>query len=130
MISIFPLWTFHLYVTTFRQHLYIKYISLSWYSRACGSYQDFLNRGVVLTRKLLNLLEHTNLPPIEVEFVLLDVSLLCIFCRSLFFLLTFFRLAIISVLSFTDSDYPLGILKHFFGFIHFWKTDIHFSQLY
>jgi hypothetical protein len=24
------------------------------YSRACGSYQDFLNRGLLLTRKLLN----------------------------------------------------------------------------
>jgi hypothetical protein len=24
------------------------------YSRACGSYQDFLDRGLLLTRKLLN----------------------------------------------------------------------------
>jgi hypothetical protein len=31
------------------------YISqLIRYSRACGSYQDFLNRGLLLTRKLLN----------------------------------------------------------------------------
>jgi hypothetical protein len=30
----------------------MKYISLS--SRACGSYQDFLDRGLLLTRKLLN----------------------------------------------------------------------------
>ena len=28
---------------------------LSRYSRACGSYQNFLDRGVLLTRKLLNL---------------------------------------------------------------------------
>ena len=34
---------------------YIIYISLLIrYSRACGSYQDFLDRGLLLTRKLLN----------------------------------------------------------------------------
>ena len=34
---------------------YGVYISqLIQYSRACGSYQDFLNRGLLLTRKLLN----------------------------------------------------------------------------
>ena len=27
---------------------------LIWYSRASGSYQDFLDRGMLLTRKLLN----------------------------------------------------------------------------
>jgi hypothetical protein len=27
---------------------------LIWYSRACGSYEDFLDRGFLLTRKLLN----------------------------------------------------------------------------
>ena len=31
MISIFPLWTFHLYVTTFQYRLHMEYISLSWY---------------------------------------------------------------------------------------------------
>jgi hypothetical protein len=31
MISIFPLWTFHLYVATFQQHLHMEYISPSWY---------------------------------------------------------------------------------------------------
>ena len=31
MISIFPLWTFHLYVATFQQHLHMEYIYLSWY---------------------------------------------------------------------------------------------------
>ena len=57
MISIFPLWTFHLYVATFQQHLhnYGVYSShLIRYSRACGSYQYFLDRGLLLTRKLLN----------------------------------------------------------------------------
>jgi hypothetical protein len=26
----FPLWTFHLYVVTFQQHLHMEYISISW----------------------------------------------------------------------------------------------------
>ena len=30
-VSIFPLWTFHLYVATFQQHLHMEHISLSWY---------------------------------------------------------------------------------------------------
>jgi hypothetical protein len=30
MISIFPLWTFRLYVATFQQHLHMEYMSLSW----------------------------------------------------------------------------------------------------
>jgi hypothetical protein len=34
---------------------YGVYISqLLWYSRACGSYQDFLDKGLLPTRKLLN----------------------------------------------------------------------------
>ena len=41
-------------MATFQQHLHMEYISLSWYSRACGSYQDFLDRGLLLTMKLLN----------------------------------------------------------------------------
>ena len=32
--------------------VYISHLIL--YSRACGSYQDFLDRGLLLTRKLLN----------------------------------------------------------------------------
>jgi hypothetical protein len=31
MISIFPLWPFHLYVATFQQHLHMEYTSLRWY---------------------------------------------------------------------------------------------------
>ena len=30
IISIFALWTFHLYVATFQQHLHVEYISLGW----------------------------------------------------------------------------------------------------
>ena len=36
--------------------MYEVYISqMIRYSRACGSYQDFLDKGLLLTRKLLNL---------------------------------------------------------------------------
>ena len=55
MISFFPLWTFHSYIATFQQHLHMIYISqLIQYSRACGSCRDFLDRGLLLTRKPLN----------------------------------------------------------------------------
>ena len=29
--SLFPLWTFHLYIVTFKQHLHMEYIFVSWY---------------------------------------------------------------------------------------------------
>ena len=54
---IFPLWTFHLFVASFQQAapVYGVYISqLIRYSRACGSFQDFLDRRLLLTSKLLN----------------------------------------------------------------------------
>ena len=52
MISIFPLWNFHLYVATFQQQpAYGVYISqMIRYSRVCGSYQDFIDRGLLLTK--------------------------------------------------------------------------------
>jgi len=31
IISIFPLWSFHLYVATLQRHLHMENISLSWY---------------------------------------------------------------------------------------------------
>ena len=50
-ISIFPLWTFHLYGAC----AYGVYIfQLIRYSRTCGSYHDFLDRGLLLTIKLLH----------------------------------------------------------------------------
>ena len=40
---------------TFQQHLEMECITqLIRYSRTCGSHQDFLDRGLLLTRKLLN----------------------------------------------------------------------------
>ena len=53
----FPIVNFHLYVAIFQQYLHMAYIYISQlirYSRACDSYQDFLDRGLLLTRKLLN----------------------------------------------------------------------------
>ena len=47
----FPIVNFHLYVATFQQHLHMD--QSIRYSRACGSYQDFLYRGLLLIRKLL-----------------------------------------------------------------------------
>jgi hypothetical protein len=50
MISIFPLSVFHLYVETQP----VNGVAVIWYSRSCGSFSDFLNIGLLLTRKLLN----------------------------------------------------------------------------
>ena len=47
----FPIVNFHLYVATFQQHLHMD--QSIRYSKACGSYQDFLYRGLLLIRKLL-----------------------------------------------------------------------------
>ena len=46
MISIFPLWTFHLYVATFQQQLHLEYVS-----RSCGSYDEFLDRGFAANKE-------------------------------------------------------------------------------
>jgi hypothetical protein len=52
---------YHCYLTyfvnlfTFTAPAYGVYLSrLIQYSRACGTYHDFLDRGLLLTRKLLN----------------------------------------------------------------------------
>ena len=44
----FLLGTFHLYVATFKQHLQMEYISVSWYD-----IPDFLDIVLLLTRKIL-----------------------------------------------------------------------------
>jgi len=55
IISIFPLWTPFICSNIPAAPAYWVYISqLIRYSRACGFYLDFLNRGFMLTRKLLN----------------------------------------------------------------------------
>jgi hypothetical protein len=47
LIKMFTLWTFHLYVATFQQHMHMRIMS------ACGSYHDFLDRGKLLSRNVL-----------------------------------------------------------------------------
>jgi hypothetical protein len=43
------------YIETFEQHLNMEYVyKLIRYSIACGSYKDFLNRELLVTRKLLH----------------------------------------------------------------------------
>ena len=56
MISNLPLWTFHIYEATIpAAPVYGICISqLIQNSRACGSYQHFLDRELLLTRKLLD----------------------------------------------------------------------------
>ena len=56
IISIFPLWNFPFICSNIpAAPAYAVYISqMIRYSRACGSYQDFLDRGFLLTRKLQN----------------------------------------------------------------------------
>jgi hypothetical protein len=50
MLSIFPLWTFHLYVATFQYHLHMGNTYLSW---SDNPELVFLDKGLQLTRKLL-----------------------------------------------------------------------------
>jgi hypothetical protein len=58
-----PMWNRHsnitniyLYVATFRHHLYMEhnFSQLTQYSRVCGAYGDFLDRGLLITRKQFN----------------------------------------------------------------------------
>jgi hypothetical protein len=64
-----------------------------------------LTRRVPLVeQKLLTLPEHLSSPRFLVGFVLLDLLFICMFCRSLFFLLAI----VSSVLKFTASDYSFN----------------------
>ena len=62
------------------------------------------------------MLQNVHFLPIVWTLILLYaiISFMCMFCRSLFVLSYFFFLVIVlSVLQFTDSDYPFDIFKHF-----------------
>ena len=57
MILIFQLWTFHIFISTVQHQLHREYTLISQmirYYRVCGSYHDFINRGLLLPRKLLD----------------------------------------------------------------------------
>ena len=99
-----------IYVATFHAApSYGVYISqLIRYSRACGSYQDFLDRWLLLSRKLLKqghiyvtndhgyvpLVGNTSLSIPQswliTEFLTRWTQFMCMFCISLFALLYFF----------------------------------------
>jgi hypothetical protein len=111
---------------------YRVYISqLIGYSRACGSYLDFLDRGLLLTRKLLNqgflfvklksslwkswlggslwnicVTNDTWYVPLAVNRSFLNSWLII-------GLVTRLRRRVLSVLRYSDSDYPFGIFKLF-----------------
>jgi hypothetical protein len=53
MILIFQLFTFHFYVATSVYGIFYIF-QLVRYFGACGSYDDFFDRGILQTRKLLN----------------------------------------------------------------------------
>ena len=76
MISIFQLWTFHLYVATFQQHLHMEYISLRWYDipdlvipikisliEGCCQQGMYWTKGSFLVTLKSSLRKHLRLPP-------------------------------------------------------------------
>jgi len=100
---------------------------VSRYSRACGFYQDFLDRGLLLTRQLLNrwfilLMLKSSLRKFYTKHlchqvfcgvrVTRSLDLYVMLCISLFVLLSFFlSVFVLSVLRYTDSDYRFGNFK-------------------
>ena len=111
---------------------YEVYISqMIRYSRACDSYQDFLDRGLLLTRKLLNqgfILVNlksslwkswlgwslwnicvTN----DTGYVLLVVIRSFPHSWLIIGIVTRLRRRVLSVPRYSDSDYPFGIFKLF-----------------
>ena len=80
-----------------------------------------LTRQVPLVeQELLTLLEHLSLPPVFSGVCVIRSLVLCV-CfvdRCLSFVL-FLLTIVLSVLRFTDSDYPFGIFKLFLNLSHF-----------
>ena len=100
-------------------HQYVPFVgSTSWsfpYSRVIIEFVTRLTRRVPLVElDLQALLEHLNSPSLLWDSCYSNFSFICMFCRSLFFLLYIFLLAIVfSVLRYTDSDCPFGIFNLF-----------------
>ena len=88
------------------------------YQQVC----NWINATVPLVeQELPTLPEHMRSPSVLVGFMFLVLCVL--FCRLLFFPLSFFFLAIVlSVLRFTDSDYPFGIFKLFLLRLVYWGS--------
>ena len=118
MISIFPLWTFHLYVATFHRHMYMEYISkgslwLIW-SHRFQSFTDATMTCLPITDDITYKWPHTcsvcrNQKPVISPFrtyprVCSNSNTTCFF---------YFGHCIACPLWFTASNYNIGILRHF-----------------
>jgi hypothetical protein len=66
-------------------------------------------RVSLVEQELLTLPEHPSSPPVISGVRVTRSLVLCVFCRSLFVLLAI----VLSLLRYTDSDYPFGIFKFF-----------------
>ena len=140
MISNFPLWTFPLCVAR-ASNTCIYIYQLIRYFRACPSYQDFLNRWLMLTSKLLNqgflvlnLFESFTVTIFTwltvTEYLYLRWPRICsvvvntILSSSMAYLMNnrrgvclfvrFLLTIALSVIRITSSDDPFGIFKLFF----------------
>ena len=66
----------------------------------------------LMEHELLTLPEHMSSPPVfSVNHIARSFVYCVVFCRSLFVLCLFCLVIVLSVLRFTDSDYPFGIFK-------------------
>jgi hypothetical protein len=63
----------------------------------------------LVKQELLTLPEHLSSPLVFSGFCVVLSVVFCVYCRSYF--CSFFLAIVLSVLWFTDSDYPLGIFK-------------------
>ena len=68
----------------------------------------------LMEHELLTLSKHMSSPPVFSVNPIARSCVYCVmFCRSLFVLCLFCLVIVLSVLRFTDSDYPFGIFKLF-----------------
>ena len=105
------------------------------YTRACGSYQDFLDRGLLLIRKLLNrrdrnclvtIWEHRGLPPVFGGVCV--AHLLCFLCCVICFVCLRPAYPMLSV----SLDCPFLIDRSVFSNVYwltFYAIYMHVSQM-
>ena len=105
------------------------------YSSGYGSYQDFLDRVLLLTRKLLNkvailVMFKSSLREFYGRRYCLDnrygISVINDHVVYTFFL--FLLVILFSVCRFTHSDYPFGIFKLFLSVLRFTNPDYPFGM--
>ena len=98
----------------FIQHLWIR-LSIWFLSLGIPLVARVTRRVSLVDHELLTVPEHLSSPPAFSGVRVTRSLVLCVFCRSLFFLLSVFFCAIVlsNLLRFTDSDYTIGIFKLF-----------------